>query len=94
MIHNDTDSDRLAAALSGAHLDGDNTGRRCKLARIIDTVSPANRDTLTAHLAGALSNARLAKMLTLGGHPISPAQLGNHRAGLCICTATRQDTAA
>lgn len=66
------------------------TGRRCKFARILDTVEPHQRTAILERLHSdaavtGWSYEILAAAITRGGHPVSHASLMRHTRKLCSC---------
>ena len=84
--------DNLTAALGRADVAGTETGRRCKVGRIIDKASPAAQTILDIALGttgerGDWTDNKLAAALSRGGHPIGATAIWRHRRQYCTCPA-------
>lgn len=93
-----TSLDAALAAPTVAGTTGTATGRRCKVGRILDTVTPAQRAAILDRLHSDSSvtgwtDDALAKALTCGGQPIAASMLSRHRARVCICTTDETSNA-
>ena len=70
-----------------------NSRRKCKVKRLLDSLSPADAEILTSAIEGGYFGMKhLAQELTKRGKPISETPLYHHRKKACSCyTGTREN---